>query len=324
MAENVMPFDLEAFMEGVNQDCTKEKGTNNSIKRVLMNTRDNQGSVTLLPFISKKLGNIYLKLEKVREINGPTSIIDSGNAWYRILQKSDYGTLTKEQEELYDEVVGLYDWLWDNSTLDHNTMRIRRYSAFTGICLNHINLAGAQVTDNIDQPCLLVFPSNAPIDALNTAIATKRNILKERTVQWLQGIITPATKGRKGAIVITFKKPDSPGYAASVSFETNNLDEGLIVIDPNKEFDEETVAKFDDPLRVFLGWGYDSAKKSYFNEELFKQCRDVIKTYIKEVKVNENHDETAPENKNGNADPMKTEMPPVPGVEAPKPGGRPF
>jgi hypothetical protein len=324
MAETVMPFDLEAFIEGVNKDCTKEKGTNNSIKRVVMNSRGNQGSITILPFISKKIGNIYVKLENVREINGPTSIIDAPDgAWYRLLPKEFYGELNEKESELYDEVSGLYDDLvsWDYANYD--TLRKRNYSIFTGICLNHTNVEGAQVEGNIDQPCLVVFPSNSPIDALNTAISTKRNILKERTVQWLQGIITPNNTGRKGAIVITFKKSDGPGYTSSVSFETNNLDEGTIIVDPAKEFGEDIVSKFDDPIHTFLGWCYDYDNKKYFCEKLFLEMRDVIKGYIDEAAA---YFEKKAQQEAGNApttEGAKSEMPPVPGA-SPKPSGRPF
>jgi len=315
-----MPFDLDAFIAGVAKDCTKEKSTGDRIKKVLMNLKNNQGTVTILPFISKKVGNIYLKLTGVREVFGATSVIDAPDgAWYKILPKKMYGELTEKQSELYDEVAGLYQEVIGYDYFSYDTLRQRTYSLFTGICLSHVNTDNIKLTDNLNEPCLFVFPSNSPIDALNTAISNKSQVLKDRMITWIQGIITPSNTGRKGALVVTFKKSDSPGYTSSVSFETNNLDEGIVVVDPKQEFTDEVVSKFDDPLRTFLGWNYDYDNESYFNETVFIELRDVLKLYLKEILSSDEPQETQE---------TKVEMPPVPGDdklnESTKPVNRPF
>lgn len=318
MAE--LPFDLEAFIEGVNRDRSVEKGTNDRIKRMLMNVKQNQGTVTLVPFISKTIGNIYAKVERVREFNAPTTLLDdTPDAWYKILPIEKYVGITPEQTELYNEVVGLYDAVFDWEYFDYDRIRKRNYSLFTGILIGQTDTDGNPVEDNIDSAVLLVYPSNSPIDALNTAISNKRTVLKDKTLAWLQQIITPELKGRKGVMMITFKKNDGPGYGSTINFETNS--EFNVVIDPAREFSQEIVSKFDDPIKTFLGWCYDHDHGTYFNETLFRELRDQLKLALKECEDNGGDDGTEsadPANKNGAVDPMN--RPPVPGVDpAPQP-----
>lgn len=318
MAENLMPeFDLEQFIAGVNADRSKERGTNDRVKRLLMNVRDNQGTVTLIPFISRKIGNIYKKIEKVREFNGPTSVIESGYAWYKIMPIEMYEQLTPEQIELYNEVSGLFDAVADWDTLDFDTLRIRNYSLFFGIVSDQVNTDGNQVEDNLDTPCILVYPSLSPIDALNTAISNKKAVLKDKTLQWLQQIITPSLTNRKGVMQISFKKNDGPGYGTTINFETNS--EFNQVIDPSKEWTQEIASKFDDPIQVFLGWTYDYDNKSYFNETVFRELRDALKLQLKELESTQNSNDVASESTE-----LPNEMPPVPGVNSQKSTNRPF
>lgn len=327
MAENTMPFDLEAFIAGVNRDRSTEKGTNDRIKRMLMNVAENQGTVTMVPFISKSVGNIYTKVERVREWNGPTSLLESGQAWYKILPIERYIGITPEQTELYNEVVGLYDAIRDEEYFDFDVLRTRNYSLFTGVLIGQTTTDGVAVEDNIDSACLFIYPSNSPIDALNTAISNKRTLLKDKTLPWLQQIITPELKGRKGVMMITFKKNDGPGYGATINFETNT--EFNQVIDPEREFSQELASKFDDPIRTFLGWCYDYENKSYFHETVFRELRDSLQLAMKEIEASYNTEEEEVEpaplpNNNGNVDPMR---PPVPGVATSTTGtgnGRPF
>lgn len=313
-------FDLESFMEGVARDRSKERGTNDRIKRLLMNVKANQGTITLIPIISKKIGNIYTKIERVKEFNGSTSLLESGEAWYKILPIERYQGITPAQMELYNEVVSLYDTVRDSEYLDFDEIRVRNYSIFTGICTKQVDLDGVEVEDNVDNAVLCVYPSNSPIDALNTAIANKKSIVGPKIIDWLQRTITPSNTNRQGVLMITFQRGESAGYKSTVSFELNS--EFNTVVDPKMVISKEILDKFDDPIKTFLGWCYDYDNKSYFNETVFRELRDNLRLKLKEIEEIEANEATedpakkieeTPVNKNGNVDPMtETKVPPVP------------
>lgn len=313
-------LDLNAFIEGVMRDKTKER-TSVGLRRLLMNVKDNQGTVTFIPIVSKSIKNIYTKIERVREYNGKTSLLDSGEGWYRILPVERYIGMTPLQLELYNEVVGLYDELfgWE---LPYDEARIRTYSIFTGILVRLVDTENNEKTDYKDNPCLFIYPSNSPIDALNTAISNKKSVLKDRIQQWLGKIISPDNStGHQGVIQISFKKNDGPGYVSTVTFEVN--DEFTKIVDPKKVYSNEFLSHFDDPIKTFLGWCYDYESKTYFNELLFRELRDNLTIRLKELQLAAEEDNGEPEsyeNKNGNVDPMtnNSSSTPIPGEDVRK------
>lgn len=316
-------FNVDAFIEGLKKDKSKEKGSGNRLYKVLMNLRDNQGTITVVPFISKVTGNIYKKIEGVKEWWGYTSLIESGEAWYKILPLNYYKGLTPTQLELYNEVVGLFDKAHDTDKFGYmgeGIQRTRNYSLFTGVCLKHKNTEGNTVDDFIDKACLFIFPSNSPIDALETCISAKADLLGPRTQEYIRKIITPSLTNRSGVIQISFKKSASPGYESTVAFETNS--EFNEVISPKREFSQETANLFDDPIRNFIGWQYDQDNKSYFNETAFIELRDSIKLALNNLNTPEPTEENL-ENKNGSNDPMISQ-PPFPGVKEEEKKKMPF
>lgn len=316
MSEN---FNVEAFIEGLKKDKSKEFTGGNNLVKVSMNRKNYQGTITFVPFIAKNIGNIYTKLEGVREWYGETALLDSNEAWFRILPLKFYKGITPEQIELYNEVVSLFDACNESGKYGYDALgqeailKVRNFSLFTGILLKHSNTEGEKVEENVDKPCLFIFPSNAPIDAMDNYVSGLADTYeRSKLEQLINMIITPANKGRKGVLQITFKKSSSPGYNSSVAFIRN--DDLNQVIDPNKEFSQDIVSLFDDPVRAFLGWMYDWDNQTYFNETFFIELRDNLKAALLEVLPQQ--DESDTENKNGNIDPMA--QPPIPSVDQPK------
>ena len=273
-------FDLDAFIAGVNQDKTQQKNPKDRLNRVLMNTRDNQGTVTIIPIRSKGAENFYLKIPRVYEFYGDTSLLQSGEAWYRILPRDMYPDLTTEQAELYNEVKGYLDTLNDNEEVSYDEFRVRNYALFFGICDSLKNTEGKKNDKLPGCPCIFVYPSNSVIDAFGTAINNKIEAMKGRK-EWIPMVLSPNNTGRKGVMMISFVKSASPGYDSTVAFEFNS--EMNTVVDPDMVIDEEVISKFDDTIPTFLGWIYDSKNKSYFNEIAFKELRDQLKLRIKSM-----------------------------------------
>lgn len=274
-------FDIDSFIAGINQDKTQSRDNTKRLNRVLMNTRDTQGTVQFLPILSKQSGNFYLKIPRVYEYYGDTSLIDSGEAWYKVLPLECYPNLTQSQIELYNEVKGYLDKLNDDEEVSYDEFRIRNYALFNGICSSLKNSEGKEVDKYTNCPCIFVYPSNAVIDALGTAINAKIDVMKGKK-DWIPMVLSPSNTGRQGVVMITYlKKPAAVGYDATVNFEFNSPMN--MVIDPDYVIPDETMNLFDDVMPTFLGWIYDMANKSYFNEIAFKELRDQLKLRIKDI-----------------------------------------
>lgn len=274
-------FDLDAFIAQVNSDKSKgQSEPKDRLNKLLMNTRDHQGTVSFLPVRSRKTGQFYTKLSRVIEYWGTTSIIDNGEAWYKVLPLEAYGELSQEDLDLYNEVKGYLEQV--SSSLDYDEYRVRNYVLFNGILMDiHPKNTGAKVNEELKGcPCLFVYPSNGVIDAFGTAINNKIDIMKGNK-EWIPAILNPTYKGYQGVMQISFSKSSGVGYDTAVSFEFNsNLN---TVVDPDYEIPEEEVQKFDDVLPTFLGWMYDRDNDKYFNTIAFKELRDQLKLYIKEL-----------------------------------------
>ena len=305
-------FNVDDFLNGLEGDrAPKRQDDGSRVTKLTMNARDNQGTVTFVPFMNKKTGTFYVKVSGVREIKTYAKKIDS-EAWVKILPVEYYENLSEADQKLWEEVVSYYDTIKDSEIFSWDTIRTRTYALLYGIMKGHKKLDGTELVDNIDKSCLFIFPSNGVIDAMADAIATKCAGMKGSKA-WIPSILNNNPTGRKGVMSIKFSKGDI-GYDTTVGFEFNS--EFSIVVDPDAIVPEEQMALFSDSVGELLGW--ERAKdQSYFDREVFEHLRDnlkaIIKTRIEGGKpAVESDADKAPApmaNQNGSVDPMKSEAP---------------
>jgi hypothetical protein len=250
-----------------------------------MNAPTNLGTLNFIPIFSKGAGGFYQKFDKVYEFFGNTSLIESGEAWFKVLQKDLYGDLSPEQSALYDEVAGLLTTLKDDYELSYEELRVRNYVAFFGLGLMLSNKDGKKNEEVKDQPALFVYPNQTPISAfLNTINGFKDTY---GSTAALTKILNTNNTGREGVVQINFKTKDNgqPGYDCSVSFPMNNPMTGTQIVDPAYVIPDETIAKFDNITSIFLGWQYNHEDKVAFNDAVFKELRDNLKLRLKEAQM---------------------------------------
>ena len=275
---------VESFLESLETDKSHNKGTGNWITKILMSAKGNQGTITFVPFLNKKNNNFYLKLSKVKAWKGHTTRFESGVTWYNILPEEYYVGLTEENRSLLEEINGLYDSIEKLDVLTYHTIRDVNYSLFYGYLLSHKNISGKEITDNINKPCLFIFPSHSPINAISTAITAKCQLMKG-SKSWITAILSPNNTGRDGVMGISFKYK-GPGYDSTVTFEFNGGYNGTL-IEPTKVFDEEITKFFNDPIRDLLGW-QGEGENGYFNPEIMRELRDDLKLKLKELQAGGN------------------------------------
>lgn len=270
---------VDDFLAGLEADKPAER-TSNSINKVKMEVLSNQGTIIFAPFSFKSSKKFYELVPKVKEVRIKSHLYKEGaeDVWCRILPKEMYGELTLQQSNLYDEVNALYEALYDR-TDDYYLIRVRSYSIFQGIVLNHINTENKQVTSNIGKACLISFPSREPINALITSTNAKIGECNGSS-DWIPLLFTDNLKGREGVMNISFKKnPTKAGYNSTVSFGFNSSFNKLITDETLHE--EETVKLVDDGLQSFLAW--QSGENSRFNEALFNDLKTEITALIRRM-----------------------------------------
>lgn len=299
-------YNLEAFLEGLEQDKASGRGPSDRINKILMNTKDNQGTIIFVPFLNKKNNNFYMKVSDVKEWKGNTTKLDSGEAWYKILPEEYYGDLSPENQALLSEINGLLDSISEYDVHSYDKLRTRNYSLFYGVLTSHNSTDKGELLDNVDKPCLFIFPSVSPINAMSTSISAKVQALKGRK-EWIMGVLNPNPTGREGVLSISFKKASGPGYETTVGFEFNTQYD--TVIDPKHVFEEDMVRFFNDPLRDLLGWQGDG-EAGYFNVEVMKELRSDLKLELKRLSMEDSNpirsEEPTYENKNGQQDKVKS------------------
>lgn len=300
-------FSVDAFMKGLDEDKVINKGPSDRITKILMNTKDNQGTIMFVPFMNKKTNNFYLKLSIVKEWNGRTTKFDTAEVWYKILPEEYYENLSQENQDLLVEINGLFKSIEELGVFSYDKIRTRNYTLIYGVLLSHSGTEGNLITTNVDKPCLFIFPSHSPITAIADATASKCQALKGDRL-WLTKVLSPNNTGRTGVMLITFRKSQKGGgYDSSVLFEGNS--ELNTFIDPNRVFEESITKHFNDPIRDFLGW-QGNGESGYFNTEIMKELRDDLKNEFLKIQAERKiAPEPVYENKNGNQDPMKNTQP---------------
>jgi hypothetical protein len=311
MAEQL---NVDAFLDGLFKDKTQKGNFGDRAKRLLMQTKDNQGTCMFFMFPDGKTGQFYTKLPKVMEIKLYNEQFEQ-DVWHKILPKEFYGELSPEDSKLYDEVVSYYNQCKDYEIFDFNTQRNRTYVLIYGHILKHKNISGADVKDSASSDALLIYPSNCVIDSIGDAMNQKVMSMGGNK-EWITAILSNSTEQREAAVCITFSGGQG-GYKASVSFEFNSAF--------NKVASDEEIAKlkdcnekFKDIIADFLSWQNPTDHKSYFDRDIFKHIKISLLRVLNpdqapepETVVNSSAQETQPAH-------IADQVPAQPSTEAPK------
>jgi hypothetical protein len=263
-------INVDAFLDGLMKDKSQKGNFGDRAKRLFMQTRDNQGTCMFLMFPDEKTGQFYTKVPKVREIKLWSDQFEQ-DTWHRILPKEFYGTLSPEDEKLYDEVVSYYDQIMDYEIYDFNTQRIRTYVLIYGHILKHMNAqSGLDVKDSAGTDALLIYPSNSVIDEIGTAM-NQKIMSTGGNKEWIPAILSKSTEEREAAICITFSGGQG-GYKATVSFEFSSAFSKVVSAEELAKL-KDAPAKFKDIIADFLSWENPADHKSYFDPQLFNYMK---------------------------------------------------
>jgi hypothetical protein len=279
------PFSIDDLLKKLQNDT--EAKPSSRIKKLFMNAPDNVGaSISVLPILSE--GEIYRKLDSVREIQSTSSFFKDGESetWCRLLDRSAYGAMTTEESDLWLKTKDVIEQLIEVAD-DFYTCRFRRYVLLPVYILEFVNPNGVKDAEKTGL-ALLIFPSHSPIKALKDAIDMMVTNMKGN--QWMPLVFSPSLKGRKGALSIKFSKSTSnKGYDTSMSFAMNS--EWSQVVDPEKDYSEGITI---DPIREFLGWQVQGNK--LFNVDYVKELKEnaekMLKSYNGEPEDNKSEGTT--------------------------------
>lgn len=293
---------IDDFLAGLDADRSKPR-TSDRITKMLMSSRDFQGKILFAPF-KDNAGKFYYKVQGVRELRAAISKYKEGNdeVWIKILPKEFYPDMNEEESKLYDEAAGMFDQYeadYKGSREKYEVIRYRTYSIFEGVLLNHIGTDNAQKQEHLNEACLFIFPSSAPINAMFTAVDNKCAAMNGKK-DWIPMIFAPGNTGREGAVLLSFSKGSNIGYDSTVGFEFNSSFNKII--DPSAGFPEDVTKKFNDMISDFIGWENEGDRR--FSADMFRELKSILTVNLRTIDAAPKADaQPAPKNNNG-VDPM--------------------
>lgn len=256
-------FDVDSWLDQLENDRPK---SGNGLVKLLMNTKVNKGNIIFVPFKDQKSGNFYTKLTGVREFKMYSEESDT-EIWHKILPKEYYGELTPTQSQLYDEVASYFDRALNEEWVDYDYARWRSYVFFYGYVLDHTTESGTTVTDSINKPALIEFPSAKLINSVADAIQSKNKSLKSK--EWIPVVFNDSPVNRQGMVSIKIAGGKG-GYDFTVVLEIQNAYSKVI---PDTFDATDIKPLFKDSIADYLGW-QNGPEGSYFNEEMFEKVRN--------------------------------------------------
>jgi hypothetical protein len=253
-------LNLEDLLAKLKNDS--ESKSNRKLRKIIMNSPEVVGStINALPILIE--GNLYYKLDAVREFNTSSKFYRNGenDTWIRLLDKASYGELTADEVELWKKTKDSLENLISKVD-DFYTARFRKYTLIPVYITKFIDPNGAENPD-MKGTSLLVFPSHAPIKALNSAITMMSN--NSGGNQWMPLVLSPTLKGRQGALSIKFSKSTTTkGYDCAITVVMNG--EWTKVVDPSVDYSEGI--EFN-PVREFLAW--QATDEKLFNKDIIQE-----------------------------------------------------
>jgi len=254
----------ENFLENILAQLKNDSASKstNRLKKIIMNSPEVVGStINALPILME--GQLYFKLDAVREFRTYSKYFKDGeqDTWIKLLDKNVYGNLTDEEVELWrktkdalEELIGSID--------DFYKARFRRYTLMPVFITKFTTAEGA---DNPDMKgtAILIFPSHAPIKALNSAITSMSATSGGN--QWMPLVLSPSLKGREGVLSIKFSRStNTKGYDCSINVVMNG--QWTKVVDSAVDYSEGLDFT---PIREFLAW--QASDDKLFSKEVIEE-----------------------------------------------------
>jgi len=265
-------FNLEDLLAKLKNDS--ESKSSRKLHKIIMNSPEIVGStINALPILIE--GNLYYKLDAVREFNTSSKSYRNGenDTWIRLLDRSAYGELTTEEIELWKKTKDSLENLISKVD-DFYTARFRKYTLIPVYITKFVDPNGAENPD-MKGTSLLIFPSHAPIKALNSAITMMSN--NSGGNQWMPLVLSPTLKGRQGALSIKFSKSTTTkGYDCAITVVMNG--EWTKVVDPAVDYSEGI--EFN-PVREFLAW--QATDEKLFNKEVIQELYESSEAKLSKI-----------------------------------------
>jgi len=319
--ENQMDDDaleVDALMDYVNSKKTAAFSDTAKIQKVNMRNKAKQGNITFVPFPASVNKMPFMFFKKVYELKYYHDKFE-GETWRTILDKADYGTLTPEENALYDSVRSKFEYVWNEDLFDFGHIRKTSYSAYYGKIVHTTIDEVKPIASCIIVPSSKMSEKQDESSSLITSMQGGNRL-------WFQSVVNKNPKDRKGFITLGCNLGPDNKYALSFTYGMN---EGFTKPVPdNFEFTKEDIEMFKDLTLEVIGWQRDWDNSRAFNAEVFKDIDAYLLKEITEYEAKWATDQTgntdAPiVNNNNAADSMIPNQPATPNPIAPNPAPTP-
>lgn len=307
---------VDSFLEKL-QTISPTKQKKQFVKRrtvetIFTNAKSNFGKYQLLPLTSVINDFPFVVLQNTREIKMPRrNVMSDGteqtySAWIKLLPKSAYtikdpstgrevSSLTAADEELLDQAYQIYEELYKELDVRNKAMDptigglIRRkcYTLVMARVLNYWGLGDSRNPIRQNFSGLLVVTSKGFPDIIGNNISDINLTSGMGDSEWVNDIYNRELSGRKGFLIFSISKSDSPGFSISVQHSLNAGQYLKDVVIP-----EEDAQIMQNPVKLFLGWQANredddvpADQARLFNRNLIREAIDYMTNILAKTRL---------------------------------------
>lgn len=238
--------------------------------------RDWQGKLITIPFLGEEGAFVFMNYSdhadnRVMEVSMYLEGQDN-EAWIKILPKEFIGTLSPEDEQLYEKVRSKFKTIRDAEWLDDSWLRLKSYGLMYGYVLQHNNMENKSMIGveggSRTGASLIILPSATVSKSFDGAVEST-TLQAGGSHEWLPQFYNNNATGRIGFLTTTFYlSTTSIGY--TVAFEHGTNSALFKVIPDDLVIPDSELAKFGSLLRDFLGHR-QRPETGLFNRKVFLQ-----------------------------------------------------
>ena len=286
---------IQAISPTVKKRTFEKKRT---IDRIYTGAKPNQGKYQFLPLTGVVNSFPYTVLPNTREIKMPRkNIAPDGTEqilpfWIKLLPKTAYtikdpstgrevSALTAADEQILDQAYTIWEELFQELDAKNNAMNpniggiIRRkvYTIWPAYVLNFWTSGDTRTPARSNFSALMVVTSKSFMDLVGESISDTNITSGISNPNWIEDVYNRELTNRKGFVMFSINKGDSPGFNISISHQLNS--ESYL---QGVRIPEEDAELMQNPVEMFLGWqalkeeGVPADQRRLFNKNLILEA----------------------------------------------------
>jgi hypothetical protein len=291
-------ININGILNNIKDNLPQSGPRKERLQKLWMGVKSNQGviqGIPMPPFAAEgeePKSEFHQFLRGVYEVKLYDDHMES-ERWHRILPKSAYGPLSKEDEELYDYVTRELKYLAEQGYVDWTKLKRKSYGLMYLAIIGHYDVTNQPVADTKSGKIAMVVVPSAKLQGAMSQDIEGNTITAGGDTAWLNYIYMPGDterKDRQGSITVGCRLNAENKYEISYK---HNLDTPVMKAVPaGWEMEEGQWELCKGLIPDFLGWQVDK-EGNLFNREMFHKIKTWVRQTIDDAEMDDDDVEQA-------------------------------